>query len=330
MGYWHRTPTCQPATSASSNTSKEDRIEALPLFSSQLLGDGADGIKANALSCCQHSHSCCSVVTQPVAPDNSTHQYDEASGYYYDPQAGLYYDPSSQYYYNSDTQQYLYWDSQKQTYVLALAESDTSAEQVSNEPRDKKEKPKSKSAQQIAKDMERWAKSLNKEKDSFKDSVQRSAPSTEEDRDESADADAGVSLFEKKKSGMFAAFNGDSDAEEGSSDRAEHEEGENNRLEEDGLPAVSTAAPHQRASVANCEQPTKDGLRSDNIGNKMLQGKGLGRHQQGVTAPISASLRTKGTGLGIKGSSYELSASDTYKDAVRYGHVLTLRWRRVN
>ena len=30
-----------------------------------------------------------------------------------------------------------------------------------------------------------------------------------------------------------------------------------------------------------------------------------------------ASLRTKGTGLGIKGSSYELSASDTYKDAVR-------------
>lgn len=30
-----------------------------------------------------------------------------------------------------------------------------------------------------------------------------------------------------------------------------------------------------------------------------------------------ASLRTKGTGLGIKGSSYELSPSDTYKDAVR-------------
>lgn len=30
-----------------------------------------------------------------------------------------------------------------------------------------------------------------------------------------------------------------------------------------------------------------------------------------------ASLRAKGAGLGIKGSSYELSASDTYKDAVR-------------
>lgn len=128
---------------------------------------------------------------------------------------------------------------------------------------------------------------------------------------------------------------------------------------------------------SNYEQPTKDGLNSDNIGNKMLQamgwqeGKGLGRRQQGITAPIEvswgphapanaaasperahlwptlgafpshssfqlselseapltpvsslsvfrqASLRTKGAGLGTKGSSYELSATDTYKDIVR-------------
>ncbi|XP_055077633.1 RNA-binding protein 5 isoform X2 [Periophthalmus magnuspinnatus] len=73
----------------------------------------------------------------------------------------------------------------------------------------------------------------------------------------------------------------------------------------------------------NYEQPTKDGLNSDNIGNKMLQamgwkeGKGLGRNQQGITTPIEAQLRTKGAGLGIKGSNYTLSPSDTYKDAVR-------------
>ena len=38
-----------------------------------------------------------------------------------------------------------------------------------------------------------------------------------------------------------------------------------------------------------------------------------------VVTPLcpQASLRTKGTGLGIKGSAYELSASDTYKDAVK-------------
>lgn len=44
--------------------------------------------------------------------------------------------------------------------------------------------------------------------------------------------------------------------------------------------------------LRNYEQPTKDGLNSDNIGNKMLQamgwkeGKGLGRNQQGITTPI--------------------------------------------
>lgn len=32
---------------------------------------------------------------------------------------------------------------------------------------------------------------------------------------------------------------------------------------------------------------------------------------------LQAQLRTKGAGLGTKGSSYSLSASDTYKDAVR-------------
>lgn len=46
--------------------------------------------------------------------------------------------------------------------------------------------------------MARWAKSLNKQKDSFKNSFQESAASTEEDRNESAAADAGFSLFEKK------------------------------------------------------------------------------------------------------------------------------------
>lgn len=33
--------------------------------------------------------------------------------------------------------------------------------------------------------------------------------------------------------------------------------------------------------------------------------------------PLQAQLRTKGAGLGTKGTNYTLSASDTYKDAVR-------------
>uniref|UniRef100_A0A667YVZ5 RNA binding motif protein 5 n=1 Tax=Myripristis murdjan TaxID=586833 RepID=A0A667YVZ5_9TELE len=356
----------------------------------------------------------------PAVPDTSTYQYDESSGYYYDPQTGLYYDPNSQYYYNSQTQQYLYWDSEKQAYIPAPEAADTSAEQASTanstsssappltinskEPKEKKDKPKSKSAQQIAKDMERWAKTLNKQKESFKSSLQAPGLSKEEDRRESAAADAGFTLFEKKlliktslspfvmQSGLVAAYNGDSDPEEAGPDKMEEDAGKltdwkkmacllcrrqfptkealirhqqlsdlhkqnweiqrrsklseaeleelerketelkyrdraAERREKYGVP--EPPAPKKKkfyqppTPTVNYEQPTKDGLTSDNIGNKMLQamgwqeGKGLGRHQQGITAPISASLRTKGTGLGIKGSSYELSASDTYKDAVR-------------
>ncbi|KAM4721291.1 RNA-binding protein 5-like [Rhinophrynus dorsalis] len=181
-------------------------------------------------------------------PDTSTYQYDESSGYYYDPQTGLYYDPNSQYYYNSLTQQYLYWDGEKQTYLPAAEGAAQNASQgngTSNtsgtstkEGKEKKEKPKSKTAQQIAKDMERWAKSLNKQKENFKNSFQPLG-SRDEERKESAAADAGFALFEKKgsflerqllpdmmmminnteeekppKRALVAAYSGDSDNEE--------------------------------------------------------------------------------------------------------------------
>lgn len=352
-----------------------------------------------------------------TVPDTSTYHYDESSGYFYDPQTGLYYDPNTHYYYNSQTQQYLYWDNEKQTYLPAPTDSNAgqnpnASTAVGKEHKEKREKPKSKTAQQIAKDMERWAKSLNKQKENFRSSFQ---PISQEERKEAAAADAGYTLFEKKqtgaldrlvpddeevpttsanstKLGLVAAYSGDSDPEEGGADpdaadgqdkltdwkklacllcrrqfpnkeslirhqqlsdlhkknlevlyrsqmsEAELEELERKesemkyrdraaeRREKYGIPeppAPKKKKFTQPAAVINYEQPTKDGLNSDNIGNKMLQamgwkeGKGLGRNQQGITAPIEAQLRTKGAGLGIKGSNYTLSASDTYKDAVR-------------
>ncbi|KAF6100864.1 RNA binding motif protein 5 [Phyllostomus discolor] len=187
--------------------------------------------------------------TKYAVPDTSTYQYDESSGYYYDPTTGLYYDPNSQYYYNSLTQQYLYWDGEKETYVPA-AESGPHPQAglpPAKEGKEKKEKPKSKTAQQIAKDMERWAKSLNKQKENFKNSFQPVSVSREEERKESAAADAGFALFEKKgalaerqqlipelvrngeeenplKRGLVAAYSGDSDNEEELAERLESEE----------------------------------------------------------------------------------------------------------
>uniref|UniRef100_A0A8C2TP90 RNA binding motif protein 5 n=1 Tax=Coturnix japonica TaxID=93934 RepID=A0A8C2TP90_COTJA len=184
-----------------------------------------------------------------TVPDTSTYQYDESSGYYYDPVTGLYYDPNSQYYYNALTQQYLYWDGEKETYMPAaegITYQQTATTTTTKEVKEKKEKPKSKTAQQIAKDMERWAKSLNKQKENFKNSFQPLS-TREEERKESAAADAGFALFEKKgalserqqilpevmkngedenplKRGLVAAYSGDSDNDEDLLERMENEE----------------------------------------------------------------------------------------------------------
>ncbi|XP_073414970.1 RNA-binding protein 5-A-like isoform X2 [Dendrobates tinctorius] len=358
-----------------------------------------------------------------AVPDTSTYQYDESSGYYYDPQTGLYYDPNSQYYYNSASQQYLYWDGEKQTYLPAAdgtgqgtAPANGAAASTANkEGKEKKEKPKSKTAQQIAKDMERWAKSLNKQKENFKNSFQPLS-ARDEERKESAAADAGFALFEKKqgallerqflpdmmmmvtaeeekppKRALVAAYSGDSDNEEevdrlqGILDEekltdwkklacllcrrqfpnkdalsrhqqlsdlhkqnldvyrrsrlsdqdlealeqrereAKYRDRAAERREKYGIPEPPEPKRKKQydAGVVNYEQPTKDGIDTSNIGNKMLQamgwkeGSGLGRKSQGITAPIQAQVRMRGAGLGAKGSSYGVNTSDSYKDAVR-------------
>uniref|UniRef100_A0A673ARR1 RNA binding motif protein 10 n=1 Tax=Sphaeramia orbicularis TaxID=375764 RepID=A0A673ARR1_9TELE len=147
-------------------------------------------------------------LKQYPVPDVSTYQYDDSSGYYYDPLTGLYYDPNSQYYYNPHSQQYMYWDGEKHTYIPAAAgQSNTDGTPANDNTapsdlpfgspgsKDKKDKPKNKTAQQIAKDMERWAKSLNRQKENMR-SVS-SSPAVD-DRRESASADAGYAVLEKK------------------------------------------------------------------------------------------------------------------------------------
>ncbi|ETE68430.1 RNA-binding protein 5-B [Ophiophagus hannah] len=268
--------------------------------------------------------------TKYAIPDTSTYQYDESSGFYYDPVTGLYYDPNSQYYYNAVTQQYLYWDGEKETYMPA---AEGTSYQQNNAPsakegKEKKEKPKSKTAQQIAKDMERWAKSLNKQKENFKNSFQP-LNAREEERRESAAADAGFALFEKKQNMDIYRRSRLSEQELEALEMREREmkyrDRAAERREKYGIPEPPEPKRKKTfdAGTVNYEQPTKDGIDHSNIGNKMLQamgwreGSGLGRKCQGITAPIEAQVRMRGAGLGAKGSSYGVSTADSYKDAVR-------------
>ncbi|XP_072484007.1 RNA-binding protein 10-like isoform X1 [Notamacropus eugenii] len=347
-------------------------------------------------------------------PDISTYQYDETSGYYYDPQTGLYYDANSQYYYNAQSQQYLYWDGERRTYVPAVEQAADGQKDTGitlKEAKEKKEKHKTKTAQQIAKDMERWARSLNKQKENFKNSFQPVSTVREDERRESATADAGYAILEKKGAladrqhatidlpkltsdehvspprGLVAAYSGESDSEEELEHSTEREEkltdwqklacllcrrqfpskealirhqqlsglhkqnleihrrahlSENElealektdmemkyrdraaeRREKYGIPEPPESKKKKFGTMATTssglERSTQDGLSSNSIGSRMLQamgwkeGTGLGRKKQGIITPIEAQTRVRGSGLGSRGSSYNITSSESCK-----------------
>ena len=81
-------------------------------------------------------------------------------------------------------------------------------------------------------------------------------------------------------------------------------------------------AAREEAAAANYEEPTKEGIGNDNIGNKLLKkmgwtdGQGLGKTNQGRTQIIETERRVATAGLGMSGASYGV-VGDTYKDCVK-------------
>ncbi|KAM3957250.1 LOW QUALITY PROTEIN: RNA-binding protein 5-A [Aphomia sociella] len=125
-------------------------------------------------------------------PDVRTFMYDETSGYYYDPATGLYYDGNTQYFYNSQITQYMYWDATTSTYIVA-SQSQQNTEQpklpnppqattentIAKDPPEEKKKEKEdkvKVAKKIAKDMERWARTLNQKKENARSNIVMEQP----------------------------------------------------------------------------------------------------------------------------------------------------------
>ncbi|GIY23570.1 hypothetical protein CDAR_7412 [Caerostris darwini] len=161
-------------------------------------------------------------------PDISTYQYDETSGFYYDSSTGLYYDAHSQYYYNAEAQQYLYWDGEYQTYLPVTATTEittqstitaaptpavnsnasaTDVEEEKNKNKKEEKLDKVKIAKKIAKDMEKWAKTLNQKKENAKLGIVAAPPVNAPTNQiavandvarHSATADAGFAILEKR------------------------------------------------------------------------------------------------------------------------------------
>ena len=146
-------------------------------------------------------------------PNVASYVLEETSGFYYDALTCLYYDPNSHYYYNGTTQKYMYWSNDYQTYIPVESQQPTTAAsggkadktaEVSAKPdatkkeaatangstangsakeEDKSKNDKVKIAKKIAKDMEKWAKTLNQKN---KESASGKPPSASKSAEETA------------------------------------------------------------------------------------------------------------------------------------------------
>lgn len=81
-------------------------------------------------------------------------------------------------------------------------------------------------------------------------------------------------------------------------------------------------ASREEVAASKYEEPTKQGIGSDNIGNKLLKkmgwtdGQGLGKANQGRTSIIETERRVATAGLGLQGSTYSV-VGDRYIECVK-------------
>lgn len=140
-------------------------------------------------------------------PDATKFLFDETIRYYYDPVTGLLYEPNTRYFFDRLTQQYFHYDATKNLYIPAsqVANQQQQPEQAAEaargteEPSKKKDKKeKEKNAQKIAKEMEKWAKRMNSQKE-----APLSVPKIEQQQTVSSNRSCFVLFIRDLPQGMF-------------------------------------------------------------------------------------------------------------------------------
>lgn len=345
------------------------------------------------------------------APDVRTFMYDETSGYYYDPATGLYYDCNTQYFYNNQTNQYMYWDATTNTYIKATqAHQNTDQPKLPSppevtventiikEPDEKKKKDKEdkvKVAKKIAKDMERWARTLNQKKENARSNFVMEQPLDTGSSKGSADIGfsvlgAGPSLPTQVRERELSPPSAIDDflVKKGSEQSVDTDDSIIDwtnltcLLCKRKFPSAEVLTKHKNLSelhkqnlaehTKKNELPQLNGYRDraaerrmkfgedepppirkryeppqvkappvshpppsvvDTIGGKMLQkmgwqeGRGLGKEEQGRTAPIEAEQRATLAGLGQKRGIYTPTPGETYRDTVK--KLMIARYKEV-
>lgn len=97
-----------------------------------------------------------------LPPNPLTFSHNPNAGYYVDPITNFYYDSATGYYFNSVTSQWCTFDLTHQTYFPV--ETEASNQEEEGEKRKKSEEEAPKTAQDLAKDMAKWAKKQEKDK----------------------------------------------------------------------------------------------------------------------------------------------------------------------
>ncbi|XP_061473769.1 RNA-binding protein 6 isoform X2 [Rhineura floridana] len=88
-----------------------------------------------------------------------------------------------------------------------------------------------------------------------------------------------------------------------------------------------------RNSESDYKPTDKGRMESNNKGSRMMQamgwkeGSGLGRNEQGMTAPVEPESRKKGAGLGTQARPSRRQSNETYRDAVR--RVMFARYKEL-
>ncbi|EGT39937.1 hypothetical protein CAEBREN_30083, partial [Caenorhabditis brenneri] len=103
-------------------------------------------------------------VPKYLPPNPLTFTHDPNAGYYIDPITKFYYDSATGYYFNNVTSQWCTWDLAYQTYV-PVETTPAACETVTDSGKRKQsEEEGPKTAQDLVKDMEKWAKKQEKDK----------------------------------------------------------------------------------------------------------------------------------------------------------------------